>query len=73
MKSFERLYAGVAESMVNNAEFSSGAFRSFCSFTEIAVNRFLRKAKDMISFYNRKRLTARDLECLRRMLNDNDD
>lgn len=73
MKSFERLYAGVAESMGNNAEFSSGAFRSFCSFTEIAVHRFLRKAKDMISFYNRKRLTAKDLECLRRMMDDNDD
>lgn len=72
VKSFERLYAGVADSLNTNAEFSSGAFKAFCAHTEIQMIKFLRKAKDLITCYNKKRLGAKDLECLKKMLDDSE-
>lgn len=72
VKSFERLYAGVADSLNTNAEFSSGAFKAFCAHTEIQMIKFLRKAKELITCYNKKRLGAKDLECLKKMLDDSE-
>lgn len=72
IKSFERLYAGVADSMNTNAEFSSGAFKAFCAHTEIEMVRFLKKARELITCYNKKRLGAKDLECLKKMLDDSE-
>jgi len=69
MKSFERVYGVTSESMNVNPEFSSSAFASLCKYTEIHVVDFLRKARKIVQFYGRKRLTAKDLDLLKEMLN----
>ncbi len=70
IKSFEKVYRVVAGETNTNAEFSSEAFKTLGKFTEIHVVQFLRKAGNVIKFYGRKRLTVKDLELLKEMLED---
>jgi len=68
MKSFERVYSATSHDMNVNPEFSSSAFQSLCKYTEIHVIDFLKKAHKIVQFYGRKRLTAKDLDLLKEML-----
>lgn len=70
VKSFEKVYRVVASELDTNAEFSSEAFKTLGKLTEIHVVQFLRKAGNVIKFYGRKRLTVKDLELLKEMLED---
>jgi len=70
VKSFEKVYKVVASELDTNAEFSSEAFKTLGKLTEIHVIQFLRKAGNVIKFYGRKRLTVKDLELLKEMLED---
>jgi hypothetical protein len=70
VKSFEKVYRIVASELETNAEFSSEAFKTLGKLTEIHVVQFLRKAGNVIKFYGRKRLTVKDLELLKEMLED---
>jgi len=70
VKSFEKIYRVVATELDTNAEFSSEAFKTLGKLTEIHVVQFLRKAGSVIKFYGRKRLTVKDLELLKEMLED---
>ena len=70
VKSFEKVYRIVATDLETNAEFSSEAFKTLGKLTEIHVVQFLRKAGNVIKFYGRKRLTVKDLELLKEMLED---
>jgi hypothetical protein len=70
VKSFEKVYRIVATDLETNAEFSSEAFKTLGKLTEIHVVQFLRKAGSVIKFYGRKRLTVKDLELLKEMLED---
>lgn len=70
VKSFEKVYKIVATDLDTNAEFSSEAFKTLGKLTEIHVVQFLKKAGNVIKFYGRKRLTVKDLELLKEMLED---
>jgi histone H3/H4 len=68
MKSFEKIYTATSYDFDINPEFSSSAFSSLCKYSEIHVVDFLRKARKIVNFYGRKRLTSKDLDLLKEML-----
>jgi histone H3/H4 len=68
MKSFEKIYTATSYDFDINPEFSSSAFSSLCKYSEIHVVDFLRKARKIVHFYGRKRLTSKDLDLLKEML-----
>ena len=69
LKSFERVYSVTSEEMNVNPEFSSSAFSAFCKYAEIHVVDFLKKAQKLVQNYGRKRLSSKDLDLLKEMLN----
>jgi histone H3/H4 len=69
LKSFEKVYSITSEEMNVNPEFSSSAFSAFCKYAEIHVVDFLKKAQKLVQNYGRKRLSSKDLDLLKEMLN----